>query len=162
MKKAFLLLLFITVMLSSCSQRNDLLYYQNSVFYAECTLNGEYKITILKSDGEYEIGFTEPTELSHILFKIGKEPYVLCDNGDKIPLPSDKIDGIYAICGMLELSEDYMTNAVPADGECAVYSFLKGDILYEITYNKHSLPIRAEITSSELYYEIKFDAIKLS
>jgi hypothetical protein len=161
MKRAFFILLIMSIVLVSCTKKQELLYYQRDGLFVECTLNGEYKISIEKLSSEYKICFISPAELSSISFHISDEPYAISEDGVKIPLPSDKIAGIYALCGVLELDEELITSATPADDGCAIYSFLKNDILYEITYSKSSLPLYAKITSDTLHYEIKFDAIRL-
>ena len=164
MKKLFLIQFFCVFLLvfSSCRVQNyGILSYQEKAIDAECTLNGEYKISIRKHGSEKKICFSEPSALSHISFEIVGENVTARAGEVEIQLEPETVRGILALSNVFSLNEGALSTA-GALGERSNMEFQTEYGTYTLTLGKNGLPSRVQIYSAHYRYDISVDAIKLS
>ena len=164
MKKIFLMMCFciFVLLFSSCRVQNyGILSYQEKKIDAECTLNGEYKISIAKRGELREISFLEPSTLSHISFKINGESIVARAGETEIPLEPENVRGILALSSVFSLSESCLATAGILD-ERSNMEFQTEYGTYTLTLGKNNLPSRVQIYSEYYRYDVSIDAIMLS
>ena len=141
MKKLLLLLSFCLLILLLCSchgQSYDILKYQDKKISAECTLNGEYKISIKKEGDVREICFLEPPSLKYISFEINGEGVIGRAGELEIPLDEGNVRGICALSSVFSLSEEcLLTAAVQGEGACLEFETEYGT--YKLTLGKNDL-----------------------
>ena len=164
MKKRLLLLPFCILLLLLCSchsQGYGILKYQDKKISAECTLNGEYKITIKKEGEVREICFLEPPSLKYISFEI-KGDIVIGRAGElEIPFDEGNVRGICALSNIFSLNEECLSTAAAQDeGACLEFETEYGT--YKLTLGKNELPSAVQILSSDYRYDISIDSIALS
>lgn len=147
--------------LCSChNQSYGILKYQDKKINAECTLNGEYKISIKKDGQKREIGFLEPPSLAHISFKIDGESVTGYAGALEIPFESENVMGILALSSIFSLGEEALSTAsVTEDGE--TLEFLTEYGTYKLTLGKNEMPSNVQIYSPNYRYEITIDAIMI-
>ncbi|MBO5378703.1 MAG: hypothetical protein J6A90_00080 [Clostridia bacterium] len=164
MKKLLLPLSFCLLILLLCSchgQSYDILKYQDKKISAECTLNGEYKISIKKEGDVREICFLEPPSLKYISFEINGEGVIGRAGELEIPLDEGNVRGICALSSVFSLSEEcLLTAAVQGEGACLEFETEYGT--YKLTLGKNDLPCAVEILSDSYRYDISIDSIVLS
>ena len=164
MKKLFLTSFFCIFLLVLCScraQNYGILSYQGKMIDAECTLNGEYKISISKHGEEKKICFLEPSALSPISFEIVKETVTARAGEAIIPLDGENVRGILALGNVFSLNEGSLTTAA-ALGEGSNMEFQTEYGTYTLTLGKNNLPSRVQIYSMDYRYDIEINAIMLS
>lgn len=160
MKKLLILLSILCLLpLSSChGQRYGILSYQEKEIYAECILNGEYKIAITKKKDERTVAFLEPSGLSSVSFT-EKDGVVTARAGEiALPLEPDNLDGVSALLSIFSLSEDCLCYAGTSEhGE--VFEFLNKNGEYRLTMNEIGLPKRIQIYSDSFSFDILVDNV---
>ena len=162
MKKLVLVAtLFFCLLFPSCrGQEYGILPYQDKNIDAECTLNSEYKIRIVKENGRGHICFLEPTELSTISFSIEDERVTGNAGETKIPLPEKNTRGILAIFNMFSLKEGEISSA-RQEGSLSYIEFTTSYGVYSLTLGKNSMPKNIKIVSSDYTFDISIDTILL-
>ena len=162
MKRFFVILILSSLLLCSCGARSfGILSYQEKSIRAECTLNEEFKIEIIKENGGGRVSFLEPSELSYISFSIN-ENYVTAKSGDvEITLENEQSTGILAIFNIFSLDEAELCTA-KSENELTLMEFSNEYGIYTLTLGKNSLPKRVKIASSTYTFDISVDAISLS
>ncbi len=161
-KLACLLFILLALTFSSCLRQGyGILSYQEKEIYAECLLNGEYKIAVTKSNGEKTVSFLSPSSLSSISFT-EKDGKIIGRTSDiEIPLEKENLGGISAILSIFSLDEESLVSAV-GDKSSACMEFSNDLGTYKITMGKNDLPKRIEILSPKYEFDIVIDAIKLN
>ena len=163
MKKLVIFFMLFVFSLSLCAchnQKYDILSYQEKEIYAECTLNGEYKIKIVKKKEATCVGFLPPSSLSNIEFVI-TENSVLGKSGElEIPLEKSNASGIYAIGMVFSLCEGDLSCA-KGQGKESYMEFTNEHGIYKLLLGENNLPKSVEIVSSAFLLDITFDAILL-
>ena len=161
-KLAFLPILLCLLLFSGChGQRYGILSYQEKEIYAECVLNGEYKIAVSQKSGEKSVSFLEPSELSSISFIEKDGKITACAKDVEIPFESGDLKGISALLSMFSLSEEALTYAgTGGDGEILEFSYASGE--YILTMNDIGLPKRIQIYSESFNYDILVNFVKLN
>ena len=145
----------------SChSQSYGILKYQDKKINAECTLNGEYRISIKKDGEKREICFLEPTSLAHISFAIDGEIIVGHAGEVEIPFEAGSVRGLLALSNIFSLSEDSLSVAT-SNGDVAIMEFSTEYGTYSLTFGKNDLPSSVKIYSDDYRYDISIDAISL-
>ena len=164
MKKIFLISFFciFLLVLSSCRVQNyGILSYQEKKIDAECTLNGEYKISISKHAEKKKISFLEPSALSHISFEIEGESVTARAGEALISLDGENVRGILALSSVFSLNESSLATAGVL-GERSNMEFQTEYGTYTLTLGKNNLPSRVQIYSADYRYDVSIDAIMLS
>ncbi len=164
MKKLLLVAFLCAIILFSCScrsQKYGILSYQDKKIDAECTLNGQYKISIKKDGDLRKIQFLEPQSLSYISFEIEGESAKGRAGELEIPLDSASVRGIFALSNVFSISEECLSSAVSV-GEDASLEFDTEYGRYKLTLGKNELPRRVQIHSPDYRYDITIDAIMIS
>lgn len=164
MKKLFLALTFCIILAFLCSCQNQkygILKYQDEKINAECTLNGEYRISIKKDGDKKEISFLEPASLSHISFAIDGESIIGRVGELEIPLEYTNARGIFALSNIFSLSEECLCTAT-SQGSCSSLEFRTDYGVYTLTLGKNNLPNTIQIYSTDYRYDISIDAITIS
>ena len=161
-KLAILLTILCLLPLSACHrQRYGILSYQEKEIYAECLLNGEYKIAVSQTKTEKSVSFLEPTSLSSVSFRQEGESIIGRAGEIEIPFENMDLDGICAILSIFSLDEanlGYVTST--SDATCMEFTSALGT--YKVTLGKNELPKRIEILSEEYEFDIVIEAIKLN
>ncbi|MBQ8545638.1 MAG: hypothetical protein IJ437_01725 [Clostridia bacterium] len=164
MKKVaiFMSILLFSLVLSSChGQSYGILSYQEGDIYAECSLNGEYKLAVSKKEGVRSLQFLYPEELSSVSF-IETDGKIIGRAGEvEIPFDSDNLSGVSAILAMFSLEESSLASATP-DKSSACMEFNNTLGTYKITIGENDLPKRIEIFSDKYEFDIVIEAIKLN
>jgi hypothetical protein len=163
MKKfiTFFMLFVFGLSLCAChNQKYDILSYQEKEIYAECTLNGEYKIKISKQNSTTCVGFLAPSSLSSIEFIITENGVVGKSGELEIPLEKATASGICAVSMVFSLSEGDLT-CVKSQGKESYMEFSNEYGTYKLLLGENSLPKSVEIVSSAFLLDITFDAILL-
>ncbi len=162
--KRLAILITILCLLPICAchgQRYGILSYQENDIYAECLLNGEYKIALNQTKTEKSVSFLEPTSLSSISFSL-KDGEIIGQAGEiKVPFDSEDLDGISAILSIFSLDEDNL-GSVTSTNEATCMEFISSLGTYKVTLGKNELPKRIEILSEEYEFDIIIEAIKLN
>ncbi len=155
-------LIILCLILSSCrGQKYGILSYQEGDIYAECLLNGEYKIAVSKNGDEKSVSFLSPTSLSSVSF-IERDGKIVGSAGEiKIPFDSQELSGVTAILSMFSLDEGGLVSAT-GKGESACMEFNNTLGTYKVTIGKNNLPRRIEIFSERYEFDILVEAIKLN
>ena len=163
MKKfAFLLGLFCLLSLCAChGQRYGVLSYQENDIYAECLLNGEYKIALTQTESEKTVTFLEPSSLSSITFSLKDEKIIGQVGEINVPFESANLDGISAILSVFSLDEANL-GSVTGTNEATCMEFTSSLGTYKVTLGKNELPKRIEILSEEYEFDIVIEAIRLN
>lgn len=164
MKKRLLacLLCLVVFLICSCKgQSYGILKYQDKKINAECTLNGEYKISIKKDGDLGEISFLSPPALSYISFEINKDVVVGHAGELEIPLESESVRGILALKNIFSLSEECLCTASSL-GECTFLEFSTEYGTYRLTLGKNGLPSSVQIICADYRFDISIDAISVS
>lgn len=163
MKRLYLCLLLLCLLpLSSChGQRYGILSYQENEIYAECILNGEYKIAITKKENEKAVSFLEPSSLSTVSFTESNGEVVGCAGEIEIPFAEGDIDGVLAILSMFSLDEETLVLATSVNEE-ACMEFLNTFGRYKVTLGKNDLPRHIEISSASYAFDIAIEAIRIN
>ena len=158
---AIFLLIFSLALTSCHGQSYGILSYQDSDIYAECILNGEYKIAVSKSEGERSVRFLSPESLASVSFVEADGKIVGYAGEIEIPFDSEKLSGVLAIISMFSLEESSLVSAV-GDKSSACMEFNNSLGSYKITIGENDLPKRIEILSEEYEFDIVIEAIKLN
>ena len=152
--KRLLVALFAVLLLCSCGAKYEPFAYQNGDIVAKCEVNDKYIINVEKAGGERLLYISEPSELSYISFKYeGGECIARCDEME-IPLSEGAMDGIVALCLMLDLSEEDIISTT-ASVDSSRIEVCSGDVCYLVDYNKDSLPSHISISSDSLSIEVE-------
>ena len=158
----FVPILLLFLVLCSChGQRYGILSYQESDIYAECSLNGEYKIAVSKSESERSVRFLSPESLSSVSFVERNGEIVGCAGEIEIPFDKENLSGVLAIISMFSLDEGSLVSAV-GDKANACMEFNNTLGTYKITLGENDLPKRIEILSEGYEFDILVEAIKLN
>ena len=161
-KLAVLPILLSLLLLTAChGQRYGILSYQEKEIFAECLLNGEYKIAITKNGDEKTVAFLEPKELSTVYFKENGGKITAFGENLEIPFESGDIAGVSAILYMFSLEESNLVSATSI-GESACMEFTSSHGSYKITIGKNDLPKRIEILSEAYEFDIVIEAMRLN
>lgn len=163
MKKfiTFFMLFVFGLSLCAChNQKYDILSYQEKEIYAECTLNGEYKIKISKQNSTTCVGFLAPSSLSSIEFIITENGITGKSGELEIPLEKATASGICAVGMVFSLSEGDLTCA-KSQGKESYMEFSNEYGTYKLLLGENNLPKSVEIVSSAFLLDINFDAILL-
>lgn len=163
MKKiAILLTLLCLLPLSSChGQRYGILSYQEKEIYAECLLNGEYKIAITKKEDERSVAFLEPSALSSVCFTEKNGKIIGRASDVEIPFDEGDLSGVLALLSMFSLDEESLVSATSVN-ESACMEFTSAHGNYRVTLGKNELPKHIEISSDSYQFDIVIEAIKLN
>ena len=163
MKKLMVLpILLCLLMLPGChGQRYGILSYQEKEIYAECVLNGEYKIAINKGADQKTVSFLEPSERSSVSFTEKDGKITASASGVEIPFEKGEIEGVFAILSMFSLDEKCLVSAT-STGDSACMEFTSAHGSYKITIGKNDLPKHIEILSDSYEFDIVIEAIKLN
>ena len=155
MKRLYLCLLLLCLLpLSSChGQRYGILSYQENEIYAECILNGEYKIAITKKENEKAVSTVSFTESNGEV--VGRAGEI------EIPFAEGDIDGVLAILSMFSLDEETLVLATSVNEE-ACMEFLNTFGRYKVTLGKNDLPRHIEISSASYAFDIAIEAIRIN
>lgn len=161
-KLAFLPILLCLLMLPGChGQSYGILSYQEKEIYAECVLNGEYKIAVNKGNDQKTVSFLEPSELSSVSFIEKDGKITACAKNVEIPFESSDLEGVSAILSMFSLDEKCLVSAT-STGDSACMEFTSAHGSYKITIGKNDLPKHIEILSDSYEFDIVIEAIRLN
>lgn len=163
MKRLILIVITLSlIFLFSCqSQQYGILSYQEKNIEAECTLNGEYKILITKSNGRTDVKFTEPSELKSVGFYKENEKIYGYAGDTEIPFEYQDLAGVSSILCVFSLDEGTLASAV-SKNDLACMEFTNELATYKITFGKNELPKQIEISSDDYELFLVVDAIKLN
>lgn len=157
-----LLLLFVVFTLCSCfKQEYGILSYQDSDIYAQCLLNGEYKIAVSKKGEEKSVSFLSPEELSSVSFTEKNGELIGRAGEVEIPFEGENLSGVCAILSMFSLEESSLVSATP-DKSSACMEFNNDLGTYKITIGENDLPKMIEISSDSYEFDIVIEAIRLN
>ena len=161
-KLAILLGLFCLLFLPAChGQRYGILSYQENDIYAECLLNGEYKIALTHTESEKTVAFLEPSSLSSISFSL-KDDEIIGQVGDLcVPFENANLDGISAILSVFSLDESSL-GSVTGTNDATCMEFTSSLGTYKVTLGRNDLPKRIEILSESYEFDIVIEAISLN
>ena len=162
--KRFVLLLVLLCLLPVCAchgQRYGILSYQENEIYAECLLNGEYKIAITKKEGEKTVSFLEPAALSTVSFTEKNGEFFGRAGVVEMNFDEGNLEGVSAILSMFSLDEANLVSATgKGESACMEFSSTLGN--YKITLGKNDLPRHIEILSDSYEFDIVIEAIRLN
>ena len=153
MKRLFVIPILLVILCSCINEEYGILKYQDKDFEAEITVNGEYKIKVIKGE-EISLEIQEPKNLQGVKFEI-EENEILIKNGSvEIPASKENLRGIYAISQIFSLEEKNLTLC-----ENDRFTFEQENVIYILTIDKNNLPKKVEIYSPYFKYEITVDRI---
>ena len=162
MKRLFLILiLFGTLLLCSCQREYGILEYQNNDIEAVCLINGEYSVSLKKTDTLCTITVLEPEEVQGISFELGTEGVLAIYGETKIEMDKESLCGISALSEIFSQSEECMTGAAEHEGG-SILTFRKEKCTYQITLGKNSMPKKVKILSDTFEYDVEICSIKLT
>ena len=163
MKKLFLVLTFILIFsLAGCrGQSYGILSYQEKNIEAQCTLNGEYKILVTKTEKKSSVCFLEPSSLAHFSFTLSENGLTAKADDMEIPLNGDSASGVSALLSMFSLSEECLVRASQENGG-DVFEFSSDRGEYRLTMGEAGVPKRIEISNTDFSFDIVVDAVKLN
>lgn len=148
------------IFLSSCAPKYDILSYQGGNIEAECVINGNYTVNIIKKEDYRALKIIEPSSLASVSFELEGSEWVARCEETTIPMEKSSLYGICALCSIFDLEESAITTATDVDGVGFV-DFVTDDITYTVSYNSQSLPEHIKITGSELELDVEIKSIKI-
>ena len=162
MKRFFaLFLILISVFSFSCQKEiYGVLPFENRNVYAECTVNGKFRIIIEKTGNDRYLRVLSPTELSGMEFFFSEtESYVISGNM-KIPTDRKQLDGIYALASLFHINEAMLTSAVSENGKGNL-TFQSEDCEYTLVFNNNGELITALICGDGYEYNVIISSLKI-
>ncbi|MBQ9743729.1 MAG: hypothetical protein IJW19_01240 [Clostridia bacterium] len=162
MKRFFaLFLIFISLFSISCKKETyNILPFENRNVYAECTVNGKFRIIIEKIGNDRYLRVLSPTELSGVEFFFSEtESYVI--SGDiKIPTDRKQLDGIYALSSLFNINEAMLTSAVSENGKGNL-TFQNEGCEYTLIFNNKGELSNALICGDGYEYNVVISLLKI-